>query len=254
VRVLAIARNTFREAVRDRVVHLLFVFSLVLIAGSRVLSPLALGEGEKIVKDLGLSLIGLFGVLLVVFIGSSLVHKEVDRRTIDILLSKPIRRWEFLVGKFAGMTATLGAVTALMLAALLALLAMTGAGPSGGIVVAGLLVVVELALLTAVALLFSTFTTPTLAAVFTLSVYITGHLSADLLDFARAVPNTANRVVSQVLYCALPNLEMLNVRSEVVHGLPVAPERLAAALAYAALYTAFLLGLGSVILSRRDFR
>lgn len=254
MKVLAIARNTFREAVRDRVVHLLFIFSLVLIAGSRVLSPLALGEGEKVVKDLGLSLMGLFGVLLVVFIGSSLVHKEVDRRTIYILLAKPIHRWEFLVGKFAGMTATLVAVVALMLGALLVLLLLTGGGLEGALALAAFFVAVELMVLTAVALLFSTFTTPTLAAVFTLSLYIMGHLSADLLDFAKAVPNGVNRAASQVLYCLLPNLEMLNVRAEVVHDLPIAPARAAAALAYAALYTAFLLGVGSVILSRRDFR
>jgi ABC-type transport system involved in multi-copper enzyme maturation permease subunit len=254
MRVLAIARNTFREAARDRVVHLLLVFSVILIVGSRILSPLALGEGVKITKDLGLSMMGLFGVLVVIFIGSSLVHKEVDRRTIYLVLSKPIRRWEFLLGKFAGMTATLGAVTGLMLVVLLLLLLATGAGYDGGIVVAAALIAAELTLMTAVALLFSTFTTPTLSAVFTLSLYIVGHLSGDLLDFARAVPNPVNRAFSEALYCLLPNLEMLNVRAEVVHGLALAPARVAGAFAYAALYTLFLLGAGSVVLSRRDFR
>ena len=254
MKVLAIARNTFREAVRDRVVHILLVFSLILIVGSRVLSPLALGEGVKITKDLGLSLISLFGLLVVIFVGSSLVHKEVERRTIYILLSKPIRRWEFLIGKFTGMAAVLGAVTALMLGVLLALLVATGAGYDGGVVVAAGLVAVELVVMTAVALLFSTFTTPTLSAVFTLALYMVGHLSGDLLEFARAVPNPANRIASEILYCVLPNLEMLNVRAEVVHGLELGPMRVAAAVAYAALYTLFLLGTGSVILSRRDFR
>jgi ABC-type transport system involved in multi-copper enzyme maturation permease subunit len=191
---------------------------------------------------------------VVLFTGSSLVHKEIDRRTIYILLSKPVRRFEFLLGKFVGMAATLAAVTALMLAVLLALLAATGSAPDGGVALAAGLVGVELVVMAAVALLFSTFTTPALSAVFTLALYVAGHLSGDLLDFAKAAPNAANRFVAEALYAVLPNLDVLNVRAEVVHGVAIEPARVLLAVSYALLYTAGVLAAASLILSRRDFR
>lgn len=251
-RIRAIAIHTYREAVRDRVMALFVVFALLLMLASTVLSWLTVGSELKIVTDLGLAALAIFGTLIAIFSGITLVHKEIEKRTIYAVLAKPVARWEFLVGKYVGLMLTLAVVTGLMAAFYLTLVWVKGGVFPSHLLPAILLTYLELSIVTAVALVFSSFTTPTLAAVFTVAVYVVGHLTwgfDNLLDF---VPGSAARTLVRVFYYALPDLETFNVRSQVVHDARIGPGYVVDALGYAAAYTAGMLTLAVLLFRRRD--
>jgi len=248
----AIALNTFREAIRDRVLYLLLAFALILIGVSRLLSLLTVGNEEKIIKDVGLSALSLFGVLTAVFVGVNLVYKEIERRTVYTLLANPVRRWQFVFGKFVGLLAVLAMNLGLMTAALFAILLWRGESP-WPLLPAVLLILVELAVITAFALFFSSLTNPILAAVWTFATYVTGHLTWSLKLLKERMPDGAGQWLCDALYFVLPNLERLNVKQEVVHGLPLATKLVGLAVLYGAGYAVAMLVLPSVAFERKDF-
>ena len=174
--IAAIALNTFREAIRDRILYLLLVFALVLIVAARLLSLLTVGSEDKIIKDFGLAAISIFGVLTAVFVGVSLVFKEIERRTVYTLLANPVRRWQFVSGKYVGLLMVLGMNVSLMSLTLAAVLLVRGQSLLP-LLPAVWLILVELALITAFSILFSSFTNPILAAMGTVAIYIVGHLA-----------------------------------------------------------------------------
>jgi ABC-type transport system involved in multi-copper enzyme maturation permease subunit len=250
--ILAIALNTFREAIRDRVLYLLLVFALIMIGISRLLSLLTVGNEEKIIKDVGLSAISLFGVLTAVFVGVSLVFKEIERRTVYTLLANPVRRWQFLAGKFLGLLAVLAINVTLMSLALFAVLLLRGESP-WVLAQAILLIVVELAVVTSFALLFSSLTNPILASVWTFATYVTGHLSWSLLLLKQKVPAGPAQFLCDAFYWVLPNLSRLNVKAEVVHGAELPSGYVPLALLYGIGYTTVVLLLACVAFERKDF-
>jgi len=250
--VTAIALNTFREAIRDRVLYLLLVFALVLIAVSRLLSLLTVGDEAKIIKDVGLSAISIFGLLTAVFVGVSLVFKEIERRTVYTLLANPVRRWQFLVGKYLGLLAVLAMNLGLMSLALLGLLAARGESP-WPLLPALLLILVELAIITAFALLFSSLTNPILAAVWTVAVYVSGHLSWSLRLLEQRVPEGLGRQLCRLVYWLLPNLDRLNIKAEAVHGLALPDGFIALSVLYGVGYAAVVMGLAAAAFQRKDF-
>ncbi len=254
MKILAIARNTFREALRDKALYVLLTFSIVLVASTRILSPLALGEGARITKDVGLSCISFFGILAIIIMGAGLVHKELDKKTIFVVLSKPVARHDFILGKFLGMADALIAVVLLMLFTLQVTLLISGRGFDVLVLKAGFLTYVELLVMTSIAVLFSSFSTTGMSAAFTFSFYVMGHFSGDVLAFAERLPSSFARQVLQFLYYVIPDLELFNVRAMVVHGVDVPAERLLAATGYGLLYTAGVLVLAAVIFARRDFK
>jgi ABC-type transport system involved in multi-copper enzyme maturation permease subunit len=250
--VAAIALNTFREAIRDRVLYLLLVFALVLIGVSRLLSLLTVGDEAKIIKDVGLSTISIFGVLTAVFVGVSLVFKEIERRTVYTLLANPVRRWQFLVGKYVGLLALLALNVGLMSLALIGVLLARGESP-WALLPALLLILVELAIVTAFALLFSSLTNPILAAVWTFSIYVGGHLSWSLELLAQKVPEGLGRMLCRLVYWLLPNLDRLNVKAEVVHGSALPDGFLALSVLYGVAYSIVVLALATAAFQRKEF-
>ena len=250
--VAAIARNTFREAVRDRVLYLLLFFALGLILLSRVLSLITVGDEMKILKDFGLSAIGLFGVLTAVLMGVGLVFKEIERRTVQVILARPIRRADFLLGKFTGLAAVHLLNTAAMTLGLYAMLALHGAADPGLLRGIGLLYVEQL-VMTAAALLFSSFSTPILSSLLTLGLYAVGHLSWSLLLLEEKLPPGAGRAVSHAFYWLLPNLDRLDIKAEVVHQVALAPSFVAFAAIYGAGWVLVLLAAACAVFSRREF-
>lgn len=252
-RVWGIAVNTFREAIRDKVLLTLLVFALLVMGSAKVIQPLALGEEGKIVKDVGLSAITLFGVLIAVLVGGRLVYKEVEKRTVYIVLAKPVRRWEFVVGKYTGLMLVLLASMVIMTAGFYAILLVTGITPSAYLLYSLLMTVFELAVITAVAILFSTFVTPIASAVFTFAVYFVGHLSRDLRMLAAMSPSPVVKALSQFLYYVLPNLANFNIRGEVVHNVLLDPQALVLSALYALVYAATLLLISVIVFSRKDF-
>lgn len=262
-----IAVNVFRESVRDRVPYSLVLFAILLIGSSYLLGQLTAGQDVKIIKDLGLAAISVFGLFIAIFIGIGLVSKEVERRSIFALLAKPVSRPQFIAGKYVGLVLTLLVNVSVMTAALYAVLAyMTWAAPEQvraswtapgsdpALLEAALLIFVELMVVTAVALFFSTFSSPILSAALTFGLYVAGQFNADLKNFDQVVEAKPAVWLARGLYHLLPDFSAFDVKLQVVHGLPVPAGYLAATAGYGAVYIAALLLAATVIFSRRDFK
>jgi ABC-type transport system involved in multi-copper enzyme maturation permease subunit len=254
VRIQAIAANTVREAVRNKVLYTLVFFGVLLIATGIFVSSLSYVEGERILQSVGLSSLRLFGAAIAIFVGVGLVHKEIDRRTIYTILSKPVSRTEFLLGKFAGLVATLWLQVAIMAAAFVAVSWLSDAPLDRGHAAAIVLAAWELLVLVAIATLFSSFTTPMLASLFTAGFYLVGHVTRDLKELGAQSKEASVQHVTELLHRVLPDLENFNLTIQAIHQLEIEPARFWLPLAYGALYTAALLALASLIFERRDFR
>ncbi len=251
--VKVIAFNTFKEAIRDRVLYLLLFFAALSILVSRILALLTVGDRAKIIKDVGLASISLFGALMAILIGTGLVYKEIEKRTIFTLISKPMRRHEFLLGKFFGLVLTLFVMLLLMSVIFLALVFFHTFALEWKMLLAILYIYVELILITAVAILFSSFSTPILSSLFSLCFYLIGHFSWSLETLIKKIPAGLLKVLAQIVYTILPDLENFNFKTEVVHGLTIPPQILWYSLAYGLLYTVFILALAVLVFRRRDF-
>ena len=263
----AIAVNVFRESVRDKVLYNLVLFAILMIGASYLLGQLTAGQDVKIIKDLGLSATSVFGLFIAVFIGIGLVSKEVERRSVYSLLPKPIHRYQLILGKYAGLTLTLVVNIALMTLAFYAVLLYAGWGVDPeverawdapaldpALLTAIGLILVELLLVTAIALFFSTFSTPMLSAALTFGLFIVGHFSTDLRNFNQVLDSPPAAAVARALYWVLPNLGQFDVKAQVVHGQAVPIGYVALTSGYAALYTAMLLTIAVYVFSRRDFK
>jgi ABC-type transport system involved in multi-copper enzyme maturation permease subunit len=253
MRILSIAVNTFRENLREKLLYNLLFFALLMIGSSILLSRITLGDYHRLILDLGLASINLFGVLIAIFVGIGLVSKEVDRKTIYTIVSKPIPRYEFLLGKYCGLVITLFANTVVMVVGLLIVLQVMDVPITSLVFKSLALIFLELMVITAVAVLFSTFTSATLSAIFTLAVYVIGHLSGDLKEFAKKLDEVSQMAVNAIYY-TLPNLERFNLKGHVIHHLDFGLTDMALTSAYGLTYAAFLLLLASVIFQRRDFQ
>jgi ABC-type transport system involved in multi-copper enzyme maturation permease subunit len=253
-RVTAVALNTFRETVRDRIFYLVAIFGLILLASSALLSPLTIGAQGKIVADVGLASLSLFGLLVVVFVGSGMLRKELDKRTITTILTKPVSRLEYLLGKYAGLTLTLFCMLAAMVLLFMLVTLVTPATFSARYLAAIYLVFWELLLINGAVLLYSTFVSPVLAMVFTLGLFVIGHLSEDILSFGQLMGGTMQAAVSRAIYYLVPNLEIFNARGLVVHGGSVSAAHLGLATLYGFCYTALLIVLAAGIFARRELK
>ena len=262
-----IAINVFRESVRDKVLYNLVLFAVLLIAASFLIGQLTAGQDIRIIKDLGLAATSVFGLFIAVFIGIGLVSKEVERRSIYSLLAKPIHRHELVLGKYAGLVLTLAVNLAVMAGALYLVLAyMRWVAPENilkgldapaldpAMLKAVALIFAELSVITAIALFFSTFSTPILSATFTFGLFVAGHFSADLRNFDQVVDSRAALLLARGLYWVLPNLAPFDIKAQVVHGQHVSAGYMALTMGYGALYIAALLTGAVIVFSRRDFK
>lgn len=252
-RIRGIALNTLRESIRDKVLVTLIVFAVLVMGASRVIQPLALGEEAKVIKDIGLASITLFCVLIAILVGGRLVYKEVEKRTIYIILAKPVRRWEFIVGKYVGLMAVLSISLVVMTVSFYIIALVIGIRPPLVLLWSVLMTFFELVILTAVAILFSTFVTPITGSVFTFAVYFVGHLTRDLKLLAAMSPSPIVKAASYFLYYVLPNLDNFNIRGQVVHGALLDPGGMALAGIYAIVYSATLLLISVAVFSRKEF-
>jgi ABC-type transport system involved in multi-copper enzyme maturation permease subunit len=256
-RIVAIASNAFREAVRDRVLYNLVLFVLLLTGAAIFIGELSGGQERKIIVDLGLSAMLLFGVFIAIFVGVGLVYKEIERRTIYAIFSKPVRRGEFIVGKYLGLCLTLLVNVLVMGAGVsLALIYVSrGWDPLAlRIWPAVLLIYVELMILTGVALLFSSFSSPALSALLTFFVFIIGHFSSDLKSLATSMGSAGARWLFQGLYYLLPNLANLSYITPAAHGQLPPAAHVAAVVVYSLVYITIILSAGVMIFSRRNFK
>ncbi len=251
-KIYAIAMNTFREAIRDRILYLLLVFALLLILSSRVVSLLTVGSEEKIIKDLGLSAINIFSVLIAIFVGVGLVFKEIEKKTIYTVVSKPIERYQFIVGKYFGLIVTILINLVIMTVVFYILLALMGYfDPRLGSSI--FLIFFEILIVTALALLFSSFSTPILSAIFTISFYVVGHLSWSFLLLQNYIGGKWGKTLCSIFYFIVPNLEYFNIRGDVVHNVPIENLYILSSAGYGIGWSMVLLILASIIFQKKNF-
>ena len=253
-KIIAIALNTFRESIRDRIFYSLLAFAVIMLAFSLVLGNLTIGDEIKIIKDFGLSSISIFGVLIAIFVGINLVYKEVEKRTIYVILANPIARYQFVLGKYVGLSLTLLVEVVVMTVCLFALCYLKQQAIPWELLKAIVPIWFELQLVLAVALFFSTFVSPFLSGMLTLAVFIIGHLTQDLKQLVLNMDNSALTKTADFLYYSFPNLEILNYKARVVHSIPIPWEEFFFSLLYGATYTALLLSVAIFIFNRRDIR
>lgn len=252
MRVLAVARNTFREAVRDKVLYVLLLFAAAAIFGSKALGWISIGQDIKIVKDLSLAAVSVFGVLIAIFVGTNLVYKEIDKRTIYSILCRPMHRWEFILGKYAGLAALLALVTAVMAAVAAVYVVVLGGRLDVTFFQAVLLIYWQLLLITALAVLLSAVTSPILGAIIVFSTYVVGHATSIFTELPPQFDGTFSKRVLEAVYYIIPNLSNFDIRAEAANGVPVAPGYVLWAIAYGAVYTAVLLTIASLAFQDKD--
>jgi len=253
----AVALNTFREAVRDRVLYNLVFFALLMMAAAVAVGQISIGIEQTVIVSLGLSAISVIGLLISIFIGVALVSKEMDKRTLYALLAKPVRRWEFLLGKFGGLVLTLAVNTAVMAAGLLLVMLYVKHSLERGdaaVLVAVYFIWLKLALVVALALLFSCFTTPLLAILFTVGLYIVGLYVQELRNLPVEVMTPAMAALTRWLSYLLPNFENFNVMALAAHGRAVPGALILQSTLYPVIYCTIVLTAAAAVFSRRNLK
>ena len=254
IRVLTIANNGFQEVIRDRILYFIGFFSLLLILANRLIPEIAAGTHEKILLDFGIGSIAILSVIVAIFLGTSAINKEIEKRTLLMLIPKPISRAELILGKHLGLTAVLAVMIGIMMTIYLGMLSFSDISyPAQALIVSALYLLLELALLVSVAILFGVFTSSILATLLSFGVYLMGHFSQDLVELGKLSENESIEQLTTNLYLVLPDLSRLDFKNEAVYGLlPNSTELMTHAL-YGLLYTALLLSISMIIFAQKEF-
>jgi ABC-type transport system involved in multi-copper enzyme maturation permease subunit len=255
-RVIHIAANTFREAVRDRVLYNLVAFALLLSGAAILVGQISMDIERLVVVNLGLTAVSLFGVVIAIFIGIGLVSKEIEKRTLYTVLSRPVRRWEFIVGKFLGLTGTLVVNSFFMAIGVFGALFYVShkfQSSDGWILVALFFIVLQFLILCSLTLLFSSFSSPLLSAVFAFSMFVIGSFAEDLRGFA-GMSQGIMRVLATGIAYLVPNFSALNVIGQVAHGQPVSTLLITYNTAYAITYSVMAICGAVLIFERRNLK
>ena len=253
-RVWAIAKNSFQEIIRDRILYFISFFALLLILASRLLPEIAAGTDEKIMLDFGIGSIALLSVVIAIFVGTGLINKEIEKRTLLMLIPKPITRSELILGKHLGLLGVLTVTVAIMMSIYLGMLSFSSISyPIVPLSLTAIYLLLELALLIAVAMVFGVFTSSILATLLSFGVYLMGHFSQDLVELGKISKNQSIENLTNSLYVILPDLSRLDLKNEAVYGLlPNNTELLTHAL-YGVLYTILLLLIAMMVFAQKEF-
>jgi ABC-type transport system involved in multi-copper enzyme maturation permease subunit len=253
-RISAIAFNVFRETVREQVLYLTLFFTLVLVAAVNLLPQVAAAGEKKIIIDVGIAAIEIVGLIVAVFVGTSLVNKEIDKRTIFVLIAKPMSRAEFILGKHLGISSVLGMLVAVMSVIFVAVMALSNISiPISAILVANFYIFWQLMLMGAIAILFGTFTSSLLAALLTFATYLMGNFSRDLLSLGEISKNESLQAFTRTIYLLLPDLSRANLKNEAVYGILPAIADLFNNGVYILSYALLVLAIAILIFARRQF-
>jgi ABC-type transport system involved in multi-copper enzyme maturation permease subunit len=256
MRLVHIASNTFREAVRDRVLYNLIAFALLMSGAAILVGQISIDIERLVVINLGLTAVSLFGLVIAIFIGIGLVSKEIDKRTLYTVLSRPVRRWEFIVGKFLGLAGTLVVNTVCMAVGVFAALLYVShhlQKADGWLLVALYFIVLQFLIITALALLFSSFSSPLLSAVFAFALFVIGCFAEDLRGFAGMTQGITRWLATGAAYL-VPNFSALNVISSVAHEQPVSGQLIFYNTAYALIYAAMALCGAVLVFEHRNLK
>jgi len=249
----AIAVNTFKETIRDRILAVIVVFALLMITAGLWLGSISLGEQGRMMKDFGLVAVTAFGLIVAVFVAAGLVHKEVEKRTVYVLFSKPVSRVAFISGKFVGLCATMAVVLAGMGLFLFALVWIVDGRPSGMVLLAVLMVYVQLLAIIAVTIFFSTLGSAILASVLGICVFVAGQLSQNVLALTRLGKNPLTEALSWVIYVIIPNLSAVDVKAGVVGEQTLAWGQIGVWTVYLLAYVVVVLALAALVFRGKEF-
>lgn len=255
-RIFAIANNAFLEVVRDRILLIIGFYAIILTIAVNLLPQIAAATEDKMFLDFGLAVMNVLSLIIAVFVGTGLINKEIEKRTILMLIAKPVSRNEFIVGKYLGLSAVLALIVAAMSGIYLIFLQINNISYSAtSIIVSSIFLILQLSLISAIAISFGVFTASILATALTFAVYLMGNITQDLVNLARINENPGLEKITQVLYLILPDLSRLDLKNEAVYGLSALPDSttLFISAGYSLIYTAMLLALASLIFSRREF-
>ncbi len=253
-KVFAIALNTAREAVRNRILYSILFFAVLMVAVAALFGAASIGDQTKYMKDFSVMSVSLFGVIIAIVLGVNLLHQELGRKTIFNILSKPVARWQFMVGKFFGLVGTLSLIVVVLSAGVVGCFALLTGRLDWGLVVASVATLLEIVVVIAVALFFSSLVvTPALAGMFTAATFIAGRSATYLLYFLTGEHPPAVQAAAHALYWALPRLDRFTIADQVVYGVLPDPSYLVVLVAYAVAYAAVLLLLSIGLFSRREF-
>lgn len=252
MRIFTIALNTKREIVRDKVLYTILGLGAIAILGIKLIAPLALGEEVRLIRDFGLSMISMMGILITIFISTRMVYDEIQRKTIYTIIPKSLRRWEFIIGKYLGFVLAIMIVVLALGMVFICYMLILGLPFNSNILLAIVLQIIELLLVSAIAILFSTFTSPIGSGIFTFALYFIGHFTTDILLLGELTRSEMIKKVSSVIFYILPNLSYFNIRSEVVHNLPIDLHFVLFSVIYGLAYTIILLSISVLFFEKKD--
>ncbi len=257
MKIVSIAKNTFRECVRYKVLYNLVIFGVLIILSSLLLGSITIGDVRQVIVNLGLSTLSIFGILIAIFIGIQLVYKEIDKKTIYSLLAKPVARYEFILGKYCGLTLTLMVNVAVMLLGIYAAIFYLRRSFDWidlQILWAGALILIQLMLVIAIALFFSTFSTPAFSALFAFSLYVVGHFSSDIRQYGFSSHSSLIKSLANFSYYLLPNFQNFGVIAQTANGQFPSSHMFFLSALYGLVYSMGLVALAILIFQRRDFK
>lgn len=255
-RIIVVARNVFLEVIRDRILYLAGLFAVVMVLAAVLLPEVAAGTENKILLDLGLAAINLFTLVVVVFVGTGLVNKEIEKKTVLVLIAKPVSRFEIILGKHFGLATVIGLLMLVQTGIFVIILTVQGLEfPAGSMLIAIAFMYLEMLLIIAVTILFGVFTSSLLATLLSFGTYLVGHLSTDLLKLGQLAESPSFQKTVEAMYLVLPDLERLNLKNQAVYGTALFPEPGALVMnaLYGVIYTALLLVIAGNIFTRRQF-
>ena len=255
-RIFAVSNNSFREVVRDRILYIIGFYTVILAIAINLLPEIAAATEDKMFLDLGLAAMSSLSLIIAVFVGTGLISKEIEKKTILMLIAKPVSRNEFIIGKYLGLSTVLTLlVTAMSIIYLIFLEVNNISYSATSIAINAIFLILQLSLISAIAITFGVFTGSILATALTFAVYLMGNITQDLLNLARISENPGLEQITQGLYLVLPDLSRLDLKNEAAYGLSALPDSttLITNAAYSLFYSAMLLGIAAFIFSRKEF-
>lgn len=255
-RIFVMATNVFREVVRDRILYIIGFYALLMVVAMQLLPQIAASTEDKIFLDFGLAAMNVLGLIVAVFVGTGLVSKEIEKRTVLSLIAKPISRSEFIIAKHLGLSSVLGLLVTVMTVIYLALLQFQGITYSlTSILLAAVFLFLQLSLITAFALALGVFTSSVLATLLTFGVYLMGNFSQDLVNIGRISKNPGFERLTSTLYLILPDLSRLDLKNQAVYGTELLPSPLTllANAGYGVVYIVLILAIAILVFARREF-
>jgi ABC-type transport system involved in multi-copper enzyme maturation permease subunit len=255
-RIFVISANVFREVIRERALYLVGLFAIAFVLVNVLVPEVSANTQNQIVPDLGLALISVLGLMIAVFVGAGLINQEIEKRTVLVMIAKPISHAEFILGKYFGLSAVLAVLVIAMNLLYMGILRLYQVPfPTGSTILAGVYQFFELSLMSAVAIMFGVFTSSLLAILLTLATYFMGHFSQDLVALGQISEDENIQRLTEIFYLVLPDLSRLNLKNDAVYGMTFlpAPVELLGNAAYGLVYAVLLLAIAILIFSRRQF-